>query len=300
MNASLGSLIKYTALSSITAALLFSAVSCGRETETISEPVPQTKVSATNVQTTAVPTAVTTVTTTEQATAPPVITNAPDKVLPQGASPEDATIPKGTASPNVNAYQDNIYVYGDSICHGFNVYNFVPHEHCLTQSSVSMWNLDYFTFDTPAGTLGTIDAVEAVKPKLLYMSLGMNDLKTGDANTFSTKYLDVAKQIIERVPDINIVIAGITPIDPSIASLTTNDMIRSYNTALRTAVSNANSDRIFYFDAYAVLADPDTLDLKAGSSSGDGIHLSPPCYSELLTNLYMMLDTTPVKGRLAG
>lgn len=236
----------------------------------------------------------------QQATAPEIITNAPDKVSPPADDPSDATLPTGTSSPNAAVYQDQVYVIGDSISHGFNVYNFVRHDHCLTQASVSMWNLDYFTFDTPSGTFGLVDAVAAVQPKLLYMSMGMNDVNFGDANSYATKYASVVQQIIERVPDINVVVAAITPIDVTISAFTSNDTVRAYNNALRTALSGLNSDRVFYYDAYSVVADPNTLDLKVGTSSGDGIHLSPACYTELLGGLYTMLDSTPVKARLVG
>lgn len=239
---------------------------------------------------------------TQQATAPEIITNATEPSADPNAEP---TIPpynpdliQSGASSNEDFYKERLFVMGDSICHGFNVYGFVPHEHCLTQSSVSMWNLDYFKFNTPAGELGAVDAVAEVKPKLLYMSLGMNDVNLHKPQDFADKYVDVAKQMIERDPDINIVIASITPINSNISSFTSNDNIRSYNAALESTIKAANSTRIYYFDTYSIIADPETLSMSEGRTSGDGIHLSTSCYTDFLSELYSFLDKTPVMDQI--
>ncbi len=238
----------------------------------------------------------------QQVTAPEAITNATAPTADPNAEPtirpyNPDEIEYG-ASSNEDFYKERLYVLGDSICHGFNVYGFIPREHCLTQSSVSMWNMDYFKFDTPSGTFGLIDAVAADQPKLLYMSLGMNDVNLHKPQDFADKYVTVANQIIERDPDINIVIAGVTPINSDISSFTTNENIRSYNAALENTIKAENSTRLYYFDAYSVLADPETLSMRDGATSGDGIHLSTKCYTDLLTELYSFLDRTPVMDQI--
>lgn len=239
----------------------------------------------------------------QQATAPDIITNAPDEArnpaqLNDGT--ESATIPKGV-SMNSSFYLDRLFVTGDSICHGFNVFGFVPENHCLTQASVSMWNLDYFTFDAPAYGmygLGMVDAIAAVHPRLLYMSLGMNDVNMNDPTGFAEKYVNTAKQIIEKVPDINIIIANITPIDETVTNFTTNETIRNFNSCLKTAIDAEDSRRIYYFDAYSVIADPNTLNMRAGGTSGDGIHLSTECYTDFLNALYSFLDKTSIMAQI--
>ena len=246
----------------------------------------------------------TTTTAPQQATAPDIITNSPDEVRTpdqlNGNSTESSTIPQGV-SMNSSFYLERLYVTGDSICHGFNVFGFVPENHCLTQASVSMWNLDYFTFDLPQYGqygLGLVDAVALDQPKLLYMSLGMNDVNMNDPSGFAEKYVTTAKKILEKVPDANIIIAGITPIDPNVTNFTTNEIIRNFNTNLKTAIESANSRQIYYFDAYSVVADPNTLDLRAGGTSGDGIHLSTECYTDFLNSLYSFLDKTSIMAQI--
>ncbi len=238
----------------------------------------------------------------QQATAPEIITTAPLTpsiiVTDSSGNNIDQTLPQGTSSPNSAFYQERLYVTGDSICHGFNVFGFVPEEHCITQGSVSMWNRDYFYFDTPYGSYQMIDAIAALQPKLLYMSLGMNDVNMGDAQAYADRYAETALQILERVPDINIVIATITPIDENVTDFTSNNIIREFNSALTAKINSLNNDRIYIFDAYSVVVDPNTLSLRAGGTSGDGIHLSTQCYTDFLDSLFMFLDKTPVMSHI--
>lgn len=262
-----------------------------------------TAITLTSTTTSTTVTAETQTTAPQQATAPDIITNAPDEAkapsqLNNGS--ESTTIPQGV-SMNSSFYLDRLFVTGDSICHGFNVFGFVPENHCLTQASVSMWNLDYFTFDVPsAGAygLGMVDAIAAAQPKLLYMSLGMNDVNMNDPTGFAEKYVTTAKQIIERVPDVNIIIANITPIDANVTNFTTNEIIRNFNSCLKSAIDADNSRNIYYFDAYSVIADPATLNMRAGGTSGDGIHLSTDCYTDFLNALYAFLDKTSVMAQI--
>ena len=283
-------------ISKITAAAASAAllVSCGTTVKEASSPASETTSEAA--------TAAEITTTEPPATAPSIITTAPQKpsivVTDTSGNTIDQTLPKGSTSPNTSFYQDHLYVAGDSICHGFNVFGFVPEQHCITQGSVSMWNRDYFDFDTPYGTYKLVDAIAAMNPKLLYMSLGMNDVNMGDPQAYADKYAETALDILGRVPDINIVIASITPIDATVTNFTSNDTIRSYNAALKDKITGLNNDRIFFFDAYSVIVDPATQSMRAGGTSGDGIHLSTECYTDFLNALYMFLDNTDVMSNI--
>lgn len=206
-------------------------------------------------------------------------------------------VPVNGESPNASFYQQRMAVAGDSIAHGFNVFGFIPYQRCITQGSVSMWNLSYFTFNYGYGPLGLVDAVNYVHPKFLYMSLGMNDVNMNTAEKFASTYVDTINKIMQKVPDINIVVAGITPVYDGIA-YTNNAKIRSYNAALEKAVKAMDSKRVYYFDAYSVLADPITLALKYGTSSGDGIHLAVSCYNAILKALYNFMDATTIKEQI--
>lgn len=217
------------------------------------------------------------VTTVPPAPKPPVITAQPPAVIPTGSSPNSAF------------YQQNIVIAGDSIATGFSLFGFVPSNHSLSLGSLSMSNIDWY-YPQNKG-VSFVDGVMAVQPKLLYMSMGMNDVNMTTPEKYAEKYISVINQILSKTPNATIVAAGITPVTDGIR-YTNNARIRSFNAALSNAVKGMNSDRVYYFDAYSVLADPATLGLRQGYSSGDGIHLANNCYSLLLSALYNMLDTT--------
>lgn len=199
-------------------------------------------------------------------------------------------------SPNSQFYQERLAIAGDSIAYGFKYYGYIPDIHNIATESVSMWNFDHFTFNYGAGDMGLIDAVDYIRPKLLYMSLGMNDVNMNYPDSFTTKYADVIYQILEKVPDISIVVAGITPVTAE-CDYISNEIIREYNYALETMVMEIDSPRVCYFDAYSVVCD-EYLDLRYECTSGDGIHLEPYCYSDILTALFDFLDTTSIPEQM--
>ncbi|MDE5772557.1 MAG: SGNH/GDSL hydrolase family protein [Ruminococcus sp.] len=212
---------------------------------------------------------------------------------------EDTTISSsvGTAysqSPNSSFYQERLFIAGDSIAYGFNAYGLIPSEHSIAKESVSMWNLDYFTFNTG---VGLVDTVEYMHPELLYMSMGINDVNCSTPEQFAERYQTVINQIRDRVPDINIIVAGITPVTNE-SDFASNDTICSFNTALKNMISALNSNRVYYFDAYSVLSDPATNALRPENTGGDGIHLTTQCYYDTLNALFTFLDNTPVKSNI--
>ncbi len=209
------------------------------------------------------------------------------------SNPDIAKYINAGISPNADFYQQRIAVAGDSIAYGFNAYGFVPYERNLAQESVSMWNLEYFTF---CGGFGLVDAAAYVDPEILYMSLGMNDVNMNDSASFASKYREVIEQILDKCADTTIIVAGITPIGYE-SSFTSNERIREYNSALSNMVSELNDSRVCYFDAYSVVSDEYGM-LRYDCSGGDGIHLQTHCYSDFLNTLYNFLDDTNIREHI--
>ena len=201
-------------------------------------------------------------------------------------------------SPNSKFYQERLAVTGDSITLGLCYYGFIPNMHSIAADSVSMWNLDYFTFDLGGGEMGMVDAIDYVHPRLLYMSVGMNDVNLNYPDPYVERYREVIEELIKRMPDINIVVAAITPVC-SYCNIVRNDIIREYNAALKEMVKNMKLPQVVFFDTYSVVCDNEQ-DLKDDYSSGDGMHLYIPCYNDILTALFDFLDTTDFKQRLGG
>lgn len=219
---------------------------------------------------------------TEAPTEPPVTTEPPTAGTYVGSS------------PNSDFYQSRLAIAGDSIAYGFNAYGYIPNEHNIATESVSMWNLDYFTFSTG---MGLVDTIEYMNPAILYMSLGMNDVNMTSPEEFAEKYKSTIYEIRNRIPDIYIVVAGITPVTDT-SGFVSNETIRAFNTALENMVGEIYSNHVYYFDAYSIVADPETLELRSECTGGDGIHLVSTCYYEFLNALYDMLDDTPVKSNI--
>ena len=272
--------------------------------------------STTAAQTKSVTTTVTTTSTTSSTTTAEAATTTNDDSTsetpdnssenPQNSTSGNTTVttaakPQEQLSPYINAgyssnsefYQQRLSIAGDSIAYGFNAYGYIPYEHNYAQESVSMWNLNGFTF---CGGCGLVEAIGYNQPSLLYMSIGMNDVNMNSPETFASQYSSVINDIRSVSPDTVIVAAGISPIGLE-SAFTTNDNIRAYNSALQSAVEGMNSKYVYYFDAYSVLCD-EYLNLRYDCSGGDGIHLQGHCYEDLLTALFNFLDTTPVKSML--
>ena len=200
-------------------------------------------------------------------------------------------------SPNSEFYQERLVIAGDSIASGFNIYGYIPTEHNIATESVGVWNYENFTFDFGYGEMGMVDAATDIKSKLLYISMGMNDMPNNSPDWFADEYYNLIAQILEGVPDINIVAAGVTPVADYV-SYTTNENIRNYNSALENMINEIGSPQVYYFDTYSVLADSSTLALSSEYSAGDGIHISSDSYNVILTALFNFLDTTPVMEQI--
>ena len=226
------------------------------------------------------------------------VSTAPETTTSVTTAAEDVCKPQryvGT-SPNSALYQENLFTAGDSITLGLRYYGFIPREHSIAGDSVSMWNLSHFSFTVDSEELELVDAVEKLHPKMLYMWLGMNDVNLNMPQKFVKKYSEVIDEIRERIPDIIIIVAAITPVSSG-CKVVKNTIIRDYNAALMEMVKRIDSPNVLFFDDYSVICDDD-LCLTGGYSSGDGMHLYIPCYTDILTALFDYLDTTDIKTEL--
>ena len=200
-------------------------------------------------------------------------------------------------SPNSSFYQERLAVAGDSIASGYQIYGYIPYEHSIAKESVGLWNLGRNTFNFGYGDMGMVDSVAYMQPELLMISIGMNDLPMNDHGWFAGLYSSLLDQILAAAPDVNIVCAGITPVADHV-TYSTNENIRNYNAAVEALVAEMDSPQVYYFDAYSVLADSNTLALSPGYSGGDGIHITSGSYNDMLTALFNFLDTTPVMDNI--
>ena len=247
--------------------------------------------------------AATTTTTQKPATttkAPATTTTAKTNAKPNVTMPTAATTKAPTASsPNVSYYQNKLVVAGDSIAYGFCAYGYIPYEHNIAQGSLAMRNYTtYGTFNTTGRALNCMDTIAAVKPKLLYVSMGMNDVNITDAQTYARNYVGFLKQVRSKVPNCIIVAANITPI-ASFSNFTGISKIRNANAAMWTAVKAMNDPYIILFDAYSVVSGGGVY-MVPSYSAGDGIHLAGAVYPQILSRLAVVLDQYSVKDRISA
>ncbi len=245
------------------------------------------------VTTTAKTTTTTAAATTTKATQKPAPAPAPAPVITPLPSPK----PAASSSSNVQFYQDRMVVAGDSIAFGFCSYGFVPYEHNLAQGSLAMRNYkEYGWFNVNGSQMRVMDAIYTVKPRLLYVSMGMNDVNITNAQTYANNYVRFIKEVRSRLPGCIIVAANITPI-ASTSSFTNINNIINCNNAMIKAVTALGDPNTILFDAYSVVSGGGKY-MSSGYSAGDGIHLSRVVYPKLLNALAIRLDQYDVRSRL--
>ncbi|MBQ4247823.1 MAG: hypothetical protein II703_04445 [Ruminococcus sp.] len=239
-------------------------------------------------------TKVTTQATRKPAPAPtPAPAPAPTPVITPLPSPK----PAASSSSNVKYYQDRMVVAGDSIAFGFCTYGFIPYEHNLAQGSLAMRNYkEYGWFNVNGSQMRVMDAIYTVKPRLLYVSMGMNDVNITNAQTYANNYVRFIKEVRSRLPGCIIVAANITPI-ASTSGFTDINRIINCNNAMIKAVTALGDPNTILFDAYSVVSGGGKY-MSSGYSAGDGIHLSRVVYPKLLNALAIRLDQYDVRSRL--
>ena len=228
-----------------------------------------------------------------QTTKKPAPAPAPEPVITPLPSPK----PAASSSSNVKYYQDRMVVAGDSIAFGFCTYGFIPYEHNLAQGSLAMRNYkEYGWFKVNGSQMRVMDAIYTVKPRLLYVSMGMNDVNITNAQTYANNYVRFIKEVRSRLPGCIIVAANITPI-ASTSGFTDINRIINCNNAMIKAVTALGDPNTILFDAYSVVSGGGKY-MSSGYSAGDGIHLSRVVYPKLLNALAIRLDQYDVRSRL--
>lgn len=216
---------------------------------------------------------------------------------PQRPQVSDYKVYVGADSPNSSYYQERLVILGDSIAYGFNAYGYIPREHNVAAESMALWNMSKYTFDVGGGSMGAMDAVIYTDSPLIYLSIGMNDIFGYTTDDYANKLYGVAQQLVDSIPDTTVVIGAITPVSANNYH-TSNDRIDSFNSAIASVVEANDSPQILYFDANAVLKDPNTGALAANVSGGDGLHISGSSYGYMLNAMFNMLDAYDVKTRI--
>ncbi len=143
-----------------------------------------------------------------------------------------------------------------------------------------------------------MDAVVARQPKLLYVSMGMNDINITDAQTYANNYVGFLKQVRAKVPNCIIVAANITPTEARRTDFSVTK-IRNCNLLMQNAVKAMNDPNVILFDAYSVVSAGGLYAPSGYISDTQGVHLNGHVYQKLLNSLAIVLDQYGVKQRLS-
>ncbi len=280
------------------------------ETTTTTTTTSETTTTTTTTTTTASET--TTTTTAQQAAttsaaatkATAAQTTAAAKTTTKPAATQSANVTTkapAASSSNVKFYQNKLVVVGDSIAYGFCAYGYIPYEHNIAKGSMAMRNYtdtSLFTFN-PTGTyMSCMNAISAVKPQILYVSMGMNDVNITNAQTYANNYVGFLKKVRANVPNCIIVAANITPV-AQWSKFTSINNIRNCNAAMNNAVKALNDPNIILFDAYSVVSAGGLYAPSGYISDTQGVHLNGHVYQKLLDRLAVVLDQYGVKQRLS-
>ncbi len=212
---------------------------------------------------------------------PSMETGAPDDSS-FGPSPEPAPEPVQYGEdglPIVNYmevgddYFDDAVFIGDSRTRSLQLYAGLDNTTFLADTGLSIYTVlsKKLTPSTMNSKTTVEDYLAEHQFKKVYLMLGINELGTGNANSFCEKYREVLTSIQELQPDAIIYIQAILHISEAKHNENTyinNDAIIERNEALKSLADNV---RIFWLDANPVICD-DKGYLIDGYTF-DGVHL---------------------------
>lgn len=145
---------------------------------------------------------------------------------------------------------------GDSITDSLSFYEIINESNVIAE----------FGF-TARKSVSELDSIEKQNPENIFIMLGMNDmLNNENSDKFAEDYSNLINSIRERVPDTNIYIQSILPVDPKVREkkpVLTNENIDKFNKVL---IKFAKEENINYVNLSSIIEeDKDLLE-------PDGIH----------------------------
>ncbi len=120
---------------------------------------------------------------------------------------------------------EHAVILGDSITTGFSEYGVLDTSKVVAQKGVHLSQLD-----------SLIETAANLKPEVLFLALGLNDVSAtdGDTNSFIISYKAVLEKIKKEIPDAVIYINGILPVTADrVAKEPVYASIPDYNTAIQ-------------------------------------------------------------------
>ena len=133
--------------------------------------------------------------------------------------------------------------------------------------------------DNTYGVLNRLDAILAQKPKKIFLTIGVNDIKRGTPlETITQNHERIIKKIISVSPKTKLYVQSVLPVhEPMLANIYSkirNEKIKTVNISLRQL---AEKYKVEYINLHNELFLDEQAQLKKELST-DGLHLQPLAY----------------------
>lgn len=185
-------------------------------------------------------------------------------------------------------FLNDMIIVGDSISMGYSVYGRLSEDNVIAAGSIGHRNIMDTNFKFGNSESKLPDIVKIKKPKYIFFSCGMNDIRMMSEEDYTAKCIENADILFKACPGCKIILTAITPI-ASNSSFTENETIDKYNEALRKAVFDSGKEDLYFLNAARYLKGPDN-NLVTKFQSGDGVHLSGEAYDYMLSYMITMLE----------
>ena len=223
--------------------------------------------------------------------------------MAEAASEEPAATPEPTPSPTPEPvpteleqtedmgeeYLSKVIFLGDSTTYGLSAYGILPWQQMWTTSigtldlsAQSYAEIDVYGSDGSVQSMPIRDAVAAVQPEYLLITLGINGISYMDEVEFKEEYTDLIGTIQSASPDTKIICNSIYPVIDSDAPVGINNA--GVNQANQWVYQIAEATGTRYLNTHDVLTD-ETGSLRAEYCNGDGVHLDTPGIEAVLMNV---------------
>ncbi len=158
----------------------------------------------------------------------------------------------------------NVYIAGDSLMEGLEVYDILNSNHIFAQVSASLSHLEE-----------NFNKIVSIRPPVLILHYGLNMIAADDAHaqSFIRKYTSLIKALQKALPDTRIVVSLLFPVDRKVASAKRFGAISKYNKLLKKMCAELKIEAL---DSKAAFYEDGKFTTRYYGA--DGIHLSASFY----------------------
>lgn len=200
------------------------------------------------------------------------------------ASSENTSVELGETADMGQEYIDKFYFLGDSTTNGLAHYEIVDKTHVWTPTNGTLtldhWNIVMVYDRNTATEMMITDAVSAVKPEYLLITLGVNGVSFMTEDSFSLYYEELVNAIKEASPDTKIILNSVYPVSVNYntASGITNPKIDVANGWIKKIAENTG---VKFLNSSVILKD-ESGNLIESYHNGDFIHPSADTYKLII------------------